>query len=479
MAITTGRVHTIRWDSDLILTTVCAEIGPAPDSAELFVLTMRHDDAEFVLAFKKSIASLLAKAHMGGHQVSVEHAEEDAIITSASIGGQNISPVEQAVHGDFYCISGKDIPDDVEIVFTSDALEVTVTPNFVRSHLVFVAELPSQVPIGHNVVQLRASGWSSDSFPIEVAAGPPMRARTLYPGAPRPRPYTLVFVANPAYRETDGSFVPDNALTRRQDFAGTVSQTLKRLFTLQEDVLRRDDIDAHMRLVTIFDPGLPPTDENALLEIYNWLMAGRQVQVRPFLERHREAADVAFLFHGHALYETGNARVTVDDSTLPGTSFTFDGQPRRHGHFPRWPGTVSMQLSDEGPDYPPASSALHEYLHAASDVANGFVADLYHDDPPVWPAINKKMRENVGDPVPPIFANYNGIDYASDPTRDGWRYEFGNVLVRKYPDDWKSYHPELIDPEHVNVMDTHEYISRLDKLTYDWLTDRLNAKVFR
>src|SRR5687768_10558527 len=109
MASTTGTVHAIAWFSDSYMTTVCVQIGPAPDSAELFVVAIRHDDPEFIVAFKKSVASLLAKAHTGGHQVSVEFGDDDALITAASIGGANISPIEQAVHGDFYSVSGIDI----------------------------------------------------------------------------------------------------------------------------------------------------------------------------------------------------------------------------------------------------------------------------------------------------------------------------------------------------------------------------------
>jgi hypothetical protein len=120
-------------------------------------------------------------------------------------------------------------------------------------------------------------------------------------------------------------------------------------------------------------------------------------------------------------------------------------------------------------------TALHEFGHGASDFTNGSVVDLYVDGAAGGFSPNKKFRAQATDPVPTDFATFNGVDYPSDPSRD----------AIGYPATWTSYHPQLIDGTRPNLMDNF-WLSfdtprrcRLDRLTYDWLRDRLLAKLGR
>lgn len=110
----------------------------------------------------------------------------------------------------------------------------------------------------------------------------------------------------------------------------------------------------------------------------------------------------------------------------------------------------------------------HEFGHAFSSYTNGFVTDLYVDG-------DVQFNRKVGRPVPDAFANYNGANYASDKARDSLGY----------PANWTSYHSELADPASPALMDNFWYAkggplnSRHDRLTRNYLVDRILAKVSR
>jgi hypothetical protein len=103
------------------------------------------------------------------------------------------------------------------------------------------------------------------------------------------------------------------------------------------------------------------------------------------------------------------------------------------------------------------------------------VTDLYVDGVSGF-NVNKKARTSSSNPIPTNFATYNGTIYASDQNRDGLGY----------PPTWTSYHPQLVDAAHPNLMDNYwlaaggnPQVCRLDGLTYAWYTDRLRAKLNR
>ncbi len=475
MATTTGLVQKLNLFGGSSL--ACVFIGSSPVSTEVFFIRSRPSDSVVALDYKKSMIHLLAKAQTSGYEVTLFHPMDGAEVTRISLGEFNICPIGRAVHNDFYSISGTGIPKEAEIVFESDSIEVTVTPDLVRPHLVFVAELPSAIPLGRNIVRLQASGWSSDAVPIDVFTGTHDTVRVLYSGAPKSQPYTIAFVANPAIESKEGgSFSTDPVLTNRPGFHDAINYCLLNLLTVTEDLLRQDDIDAYIRFITIFDSTQNVSDDNSLarehISISN-MMEPRRNKLNDFLARYSEVADMVFVLHGSTSHRRASAWAT-NDKTGPSTSYTYDGTDRVHGHFPRIPGSAAIPISVNQTGL----TALHEFCHGASDFNNGRIKDLYVDWAPTNSfIINKKIRVINTIPVPYFFSSYHGTNYLSDQNRDSIGYN----------STWISYHPPLIDPSRPNIMDNYWYVGigddplhcRLDQLTYDWFSDRLKAKIFR
>jgi hypothetical protein len=469
MAVTTGLVHRLTWTG----TVVCAWVGPSLSSAEIFVITFGASDSEQARGFKRSMAYLLGQAQISGYQISVNHPDSSAEITSLTSVNFDICPISMAIHNDFYSISGTDIPDDTEVVFDSPTLTVTVTPDLIRPHLVVIAELPATIPTGRNTVRLQAPGWSSDAVLIDVFSSPQATVRVLYSGAPKSAPYTIAFVANPAIEAAGGgSFSADPVLSNRAGFHTAVGYCLRNLLTVTEDLLYQDNLDAHIRFVSIFDPTLGASDANALAhELSPNLMETRRSKLNAFLARYGEKGDMVFVVHGSTTHTRATAWYTTDDASQPGTAFTYDGVARMHRHFASIPGSAAIPISVNQSGL----TAIHEFGHGASDFNNGRVNDLYVDSGTGGFVVNKKARTSSGAPIPANFGTYNAMTYMSDQNRD----ELG------YPSSWTSYHPELIDPTRPNMMDNYWLAfddplrCRLDRLTYHWFSDRLRAKIFR
>lgn len=481
MATTTGLVQKVTLFGNTAGT--CVFIGPLPSSVEVFLIQLQSTDTDAVRAFKNAMLTLIVSAEQAGYPVTVDHQDGSAEIERVSVGGFNISPTGPAVHGDFYSVSGSEIPSDAVIAFDSQAVIVRVTPDLVRSHWVFVKELPSAIPVGRNTVQLQAPGWSSDAVPIDVIDSPKTTVRTLYSGAPKTSPYTIVFVANPAMLGIDGTISPDPVLRDRPGFHGAVAFCLKDLFAITEDLLRRSNLDANIRLVAIFDATLAANDASALAKnyIHGDFFETRRDKLSSFLFGYFEVADVVFVLSGLDFFYTPRTWMTTDDNSRPGTRFTYDLVPDvHHRHFASIPGSVVMPLFNRfDPPFDASPAALHEFGHAASDDHNGFVGDLWDPVSNDLFHINKKW----GRPIPAIFASYELNTYASDPNRNSLGYEF----------TWTLYHPQLIDSTFPNIMDNFglapnsqdpldppgPQMCRFDKLTYAWLTDRIKAKLLR
>jgi hypothetical protein len=467
MATTIGFVQRLT----LVGNVACLWIGTSPTFSELFIIPFTPTDPEQVRDWKKAMIHLLAQAQAAEYQVSVNHPDDSAEITSVTSGLFDICPIGMAIHNDFYSISGTNIPENVEVVFETPVVTVTVIPDMVRPHLVFIAALPPAIPIGGNTVRLQAPGWSSDAVSIEVSGGPRTTVRTLYPGAPTTAPYTVAFVSNPAIEAESGSFSADPVLTNRAGFHAAVRYSLQNLLTETEDLLRQGNLDSHIRLVSIFDETVVASDPNALAhEISPNLMETRRDKLNAFLSRYGEKVDMVFVIHGSTTHDRATAWYTTDDNTRPGTAFTYDGISYTHRHFASIPGSAALPISVN----PTGLTAIHEFGHAASDFNMGRVTDLYVDGTGGF-NVNKKARANSNDPIPANFATYDGATYTSDQNRDGVGY----------PGTWTSYHPELIDPTRPNMMDNYWLAfddplrCRLDRLTHDWFSDRLRAKIFR
>jgi len=469
MAITTDLVQRITWVGSM----VCFWMGSSPDSAEVFFVIFDDVDSDADLGSKRNVVSLLTRAALADYPATITHADGSALIEGASIGGFDISPVGYAVHNDFYSVTGSAIPSNVQVVFESAAVSVTVTPDLVRPHWILITRLPSAIPVGRNRVRLQGGGILSDWVPIDVRAGSPPEVRTLYTGQPKNRPYTFVFIANPAILTETGGLISDPVMMNRSGFQDVVGYCLRNLLTVTEVLVRQGDWDAQMRFVSIYDTTPGVSDSSALAKEDNPnIMETRRTKLNAFLSPYSEDADMVFVVHGSTTHDRASAWFTSDDPNESGTAFTYDGTASVHGHFPEIPGSAAVPLDMNQTGLTP----LHEFGHGGSDFGNGMVIDLYVDGGGGFPVANKKQRARSTDPIPSNFANYNGTNYTSDMNRNGLGYEPG----------WTSYHASLIDPAHPNLMDNYwlapggnPRVCRLDQLTFAWYTDRLRAKLGR
>jgi hypothetical protein len=470
VASTVGLVQRMTW----IDCVVSVEVGATLSAAVTFVIRFTAADTGARRAFKQAAINVAVRAQGAGYPVEIIHHTAQTEILSVTVGGFDISPIGLAVHGDFYSVTGANIPADAEVVFETSTLVVTVTPDFARPHWVLIKALPAEIPAGRNDVRLETpGGWRTQAVPIDVSAGPAAVVRVLYSGAPKNRPYCIGLPANPGTLTEAGQLVPDALLGNRPAFHDAVAYCLRNLLTVTEDCLRQGDWDREMRFVAVFDRTLTADDSNSLVEEQAPnVMRTRRYHVGPFLSRYAVVVDVALVVHGSTTHTRPWSWAGIEDQTQVGTPYSYDGVTLQHLHYPQTPGSAALYVDmDRGGILP-----LHECFHGMADLNNGRIVDLYGDATAGTFMINKKFRTQSGDPVPALFANYNGGNEPADPARDGLGY----------PPSWTSYHCALLDPARPNVMDDFwdtfdddPQRCRLDTLTYRWLTDHLRAKLTR
>src|SRR5438552_19206056 len=117
MAVAVGLVQRITWIPPIA--TACFFVGPSMQAAEIFYILIDRSDSEAEIAFKSSMITLLVKAQTAGYPVEVVHPSNSAEVSSVKAGEFNISPIGQAIHNDFYSVSGSGIPADAVLVFES------------------------------------------------------------------------------------------------------------------------------------------------------------------------------------------------------------------------------------------------------------------------------------------------------------------------------------------------------------------------
>lgn len=468
MAVTTGLVFGTTW----IGSVVCTRVGQSQSQSELFFIEFRSGDTPSVADYKRAMSHAMAKAQASGNLVTVNHADDGAEITAVGFPSAAISPTGPAVRGDFYGVSGSGIPTNASMVFETASTSVSVTPEMRRPHWVFISELPAAVPLGRVSLRLQAPGWTSQAVPVDVSSGPRLRVRTLCSGAPKPDPYTIAFVANPGIEsQAGGSFSADAVLTNRAGYHAAVRDCLRNFFTVTENLLRRNDRDRNMRIVSVFDETRSSVAATSLAhEISPNLMETRRNQLNGFLGTYGIRADIVFVMHGSTTHDRATAWFTTDDNTRAGVASTYDGTTRTHRRHMSIPGSAAVAISFDTTGLTP----LHEFGHAVSDFGNGMVIDLYVDGTRTGFVVNKKMRATATDAVPANFATYDSTTYTADAARDGVGY----------PSTWRSYHPQLNDATRPNLMDNYWLAAqpqqcRLDQLTDEFLDDRLNAKLGR
>jgi hypothetical protein len=295
--------------------------------------------------------------------------------------------------------------------------------------------------------------------------------KVLRQGASKQNPFTIVIIANPALEAPwkSGMFVVDPIAAGQKAFNACARYILDslwgRLPNQREALLADPTIDPHVRVVSLFVPGLPAVDANSLVaqdDISNLLVA-RRSQFVPFLRGHSLQADVAYAVSFSATHTRASAWPASDDDASPGCPFALDGVTLFHRHLCLIPGTVAIHANST------SLTALHEFGHALSSYSNGAVVDLYVDS---VPGLNNKH----GRPIPAAFATYSGIALPADPARDGLGYPAG----------WQSYHAELLDTTIPAVMDDYwkapggapEHCLH-DRITRQFLRERLVVKVNR
>lgn len=468
MAESRGRILRINWQANIL----CVHVGRSMTNTELLTLQFLPEDLSSVTQYKRLVAKLLATALANSLEVAITHADSDPRIDGVLFIHGNISPIGPAIRNDLYAISGSNIPASAMVVFESDTTIVVVAPDVVRPHWLLLEQLPMSVPTGRCEVFLSAPGWMSDRVPITVMEGPPAIARTLYSGRPSTTPYTIVFVASPASETTAGAIVTDGILTNRAGFQDVVRHCLDNMFNENEDVLRIDGFERQVRLVSIFDTLQPGSiAANTLIrQVAPDMTEALRDRMNDFVRRYWEDPDIVFCVTDSAVYTRATAWPSTDDNGRASTAFAYDGVARAHGHFTDIPGAAALSTNMDMTGL----TAIHEFLHAASDFNNGWIDDLYVDDQRTVFCVNKKFRTTAGSTIPANFGTYEGVQYASDTARDGLGY----------PATWRHYQAAPRNAAVPNLMDdfwqpTTSTNCLLDGLTYEWLRDRLNAKIMR
>jgi hypothetical protein len=303
--------------------------------------------------------------------------------------------------------------------------------------------------------------------------------RIVRPGnTTKPNPFTIFVIANPSLEAPwkSGTFIADPIMADQRAFDTCVQYVEDVLFGRLphqgERSLADPTIGPYIRLVSLFLPGLPAEDANALVgqDSVSNLLISRRPAFNPFLARYAHLvapfthqADIAYAVSKSESHTRASAWFTSDDDGQPGVNFTLDGTTLVHRYFHHVPGMVALHATSH------SLTALHEFSHALSSYSNGSVIDLYIDN--VSGVNNKRGR-----PIPAIFAAYNSTTLATDPGR-------GSL---GYPSGWQSYHCELHVPTFPAVMDNYWLAPggvpercEHDKITRQFLIDRVQAKMAR
>jgi len=278
------------------------------------------------------------------------------------------------------------------------------------------------------------------------------------------RPFTLAIFANPGLLSTDGAVRPDPIASDAAKYNQALGEVIASLMFSREDLLREAARSGRLR-VQFLTLSSPASVEALVEEVMPNIARPRQPEIAAYLAARSLDCDVALVLQGSLDFTRASARFTVDSFADGVVQFDYDGRKFKHGRATEWPGTATVSFFSFDISHTP----LHEFGHAASEVKNGQVTDLYHDTLNGAPlVVNKKSRR----PIPTNFAAYNRRRFNSDKSRNHLGYDTG----------WSSYHPELRHTDEPNLMDDYWQAHSdprqctFDRLTYAWLADRIKAK---
>jgi hypothetical protein len=186
--------------------------------------------------------------------------------------------------------------------------------------------------------------------------------------------------------------------------------------------------------------------------------------------------DVIMITSASEEFIRSSARFTEEEDDQRGEEFTYHNNSetfnRKHAFYAKKPGVAAIWAGDDRLKTP-----VHEFAHAMSSIENGPIVDEYDDrgEGLFEFMVNKQFREESADPIPTFFAKYaltnrfsdGCVEYCSDRTR-----------ADKEP-TWRSYVPEKLAPKISSIMDIAYYEYRFGKLVFNFMYDRLLAKLNR
>lgn len=294
-------------------------------------------------------------------------------------------------------------------------------------------------------------------------------------------PYTLAIVANPViYLAEENRFVEDPIIRDEALFIKVVLRCLRSIVT--NDLLRLPEIFNRLKIVAVYDKNFALNETCALCEsfakITNAIVPREDLsQVDAYLKAspRNVAADVIFLISASEELTRSSARFTEEaPDNLNGREFQFSAPnlPPQHSRHPQnanIPGAAAISAWDDRLKTP-----MHEFAHAMSSVQNGPVLDEYVDEifSSLAFSVNKRSRGLASNPVPTLFAKYGLIGEEPAPY-------YSDRHRRDKEAHWVSYVPEKRSPHVSCTMDLAYYHYEFDRLLFDFMYDRIMAKMER
>lgn len=307
------------------------------------------------------------------------------------------------------------------------------------------------------------------------------------------------------YRSDEGSikgtFVRDPIIEKERNFdlfAQGVSRILRAF--MENELLGLPKILGPMRLIVLYDDNLPSPElqsDNALcqsLEPFDGpgfsivdILAPRlkTETVRQYVRRRLDSADagpatdpdVVFVLSASEELTRSTATFSVEDPAAAGCEFQISHDEgylitRKHAFNAVQPGVAAISIWDDRLKTP-----VHEFAHAMSSFHNGPIVDEYIDGQGEYFEfrVNKKFLPTAGMPVPKTFTHYglwNGSSFQLSEY-------FSDRASRDKPEDWRSYSASRSEDQEACIMDIAHHGYRYDKLLFDFMYDRLMAKLRR
>lgn len=297
-------------------------------------------------------------------------------------------------------------------------------------------------------------------------------------------PYTIVFVANPRILKEDKTLERDPIIDNQELFFRVVTRCLKSF--VNNELLRLPEIFPRLRLLAIFQDEETALCEEVAAGIEILAPLAEVAVIREFVTKTVEPADkhqdvdIVFVVSASDYLTRSSARFTQDRFNEGDRDFELTFSPnltafttKKHAAQAKLPGVAAISAWDERLKTP-----VHEFAHAMSSLENGAIVDEYVDK--YHPKSEILLRDNMINRRDRTAPNEAIIDVFA-------KYRYNNELVEyssdRYRSDkdssWTSYVPERIDIGCSCVMDIAYYEFRWDKLIFDFMYDRLLAKLNR